>query len=303
MELDARPKAAIVRRGNRKKIHWIAIWFTVPSVICYLAFKYYPLLLMFYISLFDYRIANPPGEFIGFANYFEFLSSATFWQALRNTFTFFLLYFCLTFWVPIAQALLLNEIRRGNLFFRFVYQIPTIMPAVAGILVWKWMYNPDYGLLNYWLEKIGLGPYGWLNDLRMTKLAIVLPGFFAGAGISLLLYYSAIRSISSEVLEAAKIDGAGPWKRLWYVTLPNIRFVIMIQFVAFVSSILLAFDNIYIMTQGGPADSTLVISMLVVRSAFEQSRFGVSGAMSMFMFILIAIITIVQFKLSNDKDE
>jgi multiple sugar transport system permease protein len=257
---------------------------------------------MLYISFFNYNIVNPPGNFVGFNNYTEFLTSATFWQALYNTFVFFALYLVLTFWLPIAQALLLNEIRRGNAFFRFMHQIPSILPLVAGVLVWKWMYNPDHGLFNYLLGQLGLGPYGWLNDLHITKLAIVLPTVFTGGGISLLLYYSAIRSIPSEILEAAKIDGAGPWKRIWTMILPNIKFIIVIQFVGFMSGILLAFDNIYVMTQGGPANSTLVISMLVINSAFQQSRFGISGAMSLFMFLLIAVLTIVQNKITADKD-
>lgn len=257
---------------------------------------------MVYISLFDYSIVNPPGKFAGLSNYTSFLTSATFWDAVSNTFVFFVLYLVLTFWVPVIQALLLSEIRKGNALFRFLYQLPTIMPMVAGVLIWKWMYNPDFGLLNYWLSFVGLGPYLWLNDLSITKLAIVLPAFFAGSGISLLLYYSAIRSVPTEILEAAKMDGAGPWKRLWTMLLPNIKFIIIIQFVTFMSSILLAYDNIYIMTQGGPAGSTTVVAMLIVNTAFQQSRFGVSAAMSAFMFVVIALLTIVQNKISSVKD-
>lgn len=302
MEVILKSGKKNIQKPRRFKLRFMPIIFLLPSVICYLCFKYYPLLYMTYVSFFDYSIVNPPGEFVGLNNYVEFLTSATFWQAMSNTFIFFALYLVLTFWIPILQALLLNEIRRGNAFYRFMYQIPTIIPVVAGILVWKWMYNPDHGLLNELLGRIGLGPYGWLNDLKMTKLAIVLPSLFTGSGISLLLYYSAIRSIPTEILEAAKIDGAGPWKRIAAMILPNIKFIIIIQFVAFMSGVLLAFDNIYIMTQGGPANSTLVVSMLVVNSAFQQSRFGISGAMSLFMFVLIAVLTIIQNKLTNEKD-
>lgn len=283
-------------------IRWMPVLFLFPSVLCYLLFKYYPLLSMVYVSFFRYSIVNPPGDFVGLANYTEFLSSSTFWQALSNTFVFFALYLGLTFWIPIVQALLLSDIRKANAFFRFMYQLPTIMPAVAGVLVWKWMYNPDFGLLNYWLDHIGLGPYMWLNDLNMTKLAIVLPAVFAGNGISLLLYYSAIKSIPAEILEAAKVDGASPWRRMRTMLLPNIRFIIAIQFIAFMSGVLLAYDNIYVMTQGGPAGSTTVVSMLVVNTAFQQSRFGISGAMSLFMFVVIAILTVAQNKISAEKD-
>lgn len=302
MESELKINMPVSTLPKKIKIRWMPIIFLAPSIICYLLFKYYPLLNMAYISFFDYSIVNPPGRFVGFANYIEFLTSKTFWQAAENTSIFFVLYLGLTFWVPIIQALLLNEIRRGNAFFRFMYQIPTITPVVAGVLVWKWMYNPDRGLLNYWLSKIGLGPYGWLNDLHITKFAIVLPSLFAGSGISLLLYFSAIRSISPDIMEAAKIDGAGPWKRMWTMILPNIKFIIVIQFVAFMSSVLLAYDNIYVMTQGGPADSTMVISMLVVNNAFKQSHFGISGAMSMFMFFAIALLTILQNKITANKD-
>ncbi|GBF74910.1 ABC transporter permease [Paenibacillus sp. 598K] len=288
--------------ARMSNIRWIAVLFLLPSVLCYLLFKYYPLLSMVYISFFRYSIVNPPGEFVGLANYIEFLSSSTFWQAVYNTFVFFALYLGLTFWLPIVQALLLSDIRKGNAFFRFMYQLPTVMPAVAGVLVWKWMYNPDYGLLNYWLSFVGLGPYMWLNDMSMTKFAIVLPAVFAGGGVSLLLYFSAIRSIPAEILEAAKVDGAGPWRRMWTILLPNMRFIILIQFIAFMTGILLAYDNIYVMTQGGPAGSTTVVSMLVVNTAFQQSRFGISGAMSLFMFVLIALLTIVQNKISAEKD-
>ncbi|KRE48755.1 carbohydrate ABC transporter permease [Paenibacillus sp. Soil522] len=302
MEIMLKPGKQTIQQPRRFKVRLMPIIFLLPSVICYLLFKYYPLLYMTYVSFFDYNIVNPPGKFVGLDNYTEFLTSATFWQAMSNTFIFFALYLVLTFWIPIVQALLLNEIRRGNAFYRFMYQIPTIIPVVAGILVWKWMYNPDHGLLNELLAQIGLGPFGWLNDLRITKLAIVLPSMFAGSGISLLLYFSAIRSVPTEILEAAKIDGAGPWKRIWTMLLPNIKFIIIIQFVAFMSGILLAFDNIYIMTQGGPANSTLVVSMLVVNTAFQQSRFGISGAMSLFMFVLIALLTIIQNKMTKEKD-
>lgn len=287
---------------KRFSIPWMLILFLFPSVVCFLLFKYYPLLHMVYISLFDYSIVNPPGKFVGLSNYTGFLTSATFWDAVSNTFVFFVLYLVLTFWVPIVQALLLSEIRKGNALFRFLYQLPTIMPMVAGVLIWKWMYNPDSGLLNYWLSFIGLGPYLWLNDLNITKLAIVLPAFFAGSGISLLLYYSAIRSVPTEILEAAKMDGAGPWKRLWTMLLPNIKFIVIIQFVTFMSGVLLAYDNIYIMTQGGPAGSTTVVAMLIVNTAFQQSRFGVSAAMSAFMFIVIALLTVLQNKISSVKD-
>lgn len=285
----------------RMNIRWTPILFLLPSVIVFLVFKYYLIVQAVYISLFNYDIVYPPGRFVGLDNYWEFLRTSTFWTAMKNTFVFFLLSVALTFWVPIVQALFLSQIKRANAVYRFLYQIPSVLPLVAGTLLWKWMYNPDRGLFNYLLGKIGLGPYDWLNDMSMTKFAIVLPGFFASGGVAVLLYYAAIKSISSEIFESAKIDGCSPWDRMRLIILPNIQFVIMIQFIGFMSGVLLAFDNIYVMTQGGPADASLVVALLIQRSAFVQSRFGISSALSFFMFVVIALLTIVQFRLQREE--
>ena len=169
-------------------------------------------------------------------------------------------------------------------------------------MIWRLMYNPDHGMLNYYLGKIGLGPYLWLNDLDVTKFAVVLPSLIASQGIAILLYYSAIRSVSTDILEAAKMDGAGPWRRMLTMILPNMKFIIFIQLISFMTGILLTFDNIYVMTQGGPADSTTVVSMFVFNTAFQQLRFGASGAISVFLFLLIGLITFIQLKFSKDSD-
>ncbi|RAU92157.1 carbohydrate ABC transporter permease [Paenibacillus sp. YN15] len=297
---------AVVRttslRTRKFKIRWTPILFLLPSIIVFLLFKYYMIFSAIHISLHNYDIVNPPGKFVGLENYFLFLKTKTFWLALKNTFIMFFLSVAIVFWVPIVQAIFLSGIKRANAVYRVLYQIPAILPLVAGLLLWKWMYNPDRGLFNYLLGKVGLGPYGWLNDMAMTKFAIVLPGFFSSGGVGVLLYYAAIKSIPSDLFESAKIDGCGPWKRLYYIVLPNIRFVIFIQFITFLSGVLLAFDNIFIMTQGGPADASLVVSLLIQRSAFEQYNFGMSAALSFFMFIIIAIITVIQFKLQKEGD-
>ncbi|WP_256761902.1 carbohydrate ABC transporter permease [Cohnella sp. WQ 127256] len=283
-------------------IRWVPVLFLTPSIICYLLFKYYPTIRMIYISFFDYNIGNPPGNFVGLDNFIQTLTAATFWHAFGVTLVFALLYLVLTFWIPIVQALFLNEIHRGNVLFRFIYQIPAIAPGVVTVLIWKFMYNPDYGVLNYYLGKLGLGPYLWLNDLNVVKYAIVLPSVFASSGIAILLYFSAIRAVSTEILEAAKMDGSGPWRRMTAIILPNIRFIILIQFIAYLTGALYTFDNIYVFTQGGPANETMVASILVYNAAFNELRFGTASAISFLLFILTALITFIQLRLSRESD-
>lgn len=291
---------AITRRRKRK-IPWPAILFMMPAVIAFILFKYYPLFQAVFMSLFDYKLMDPPGKWVGLGNYLMLFKSSLFWTAFKNTFIFAGLYIGLTFWIPIVQALLLNEIRFGNTAIRFLYLVPTAIPSIAGYILWKWIYNPDYGLLNEWLGRIGLGPYGWLNDPSMSKVSIVLPGI-VGGGIAVLLYYSALRGVPHEVVEAAKIDGAGPWQRMRKVLLPSMGFIIGIQFISFLSGVFLTFDPMFVMTGGGPVDSTRVLSMIVYDNAFEQYRFGIAGAVSFIMFAIIALVTFAQLKLSSSRE-
>lgn len=299
--MHSQEKAMYARTRHRKrKMPWVAILFMTPAVIAFVMFKYYPLLQAVFMSFFDYKLMDPPGKWVGIGNYTLLFKSSLFWTALRNTFAFAGLYIGLTFWIPILQALLLNEIRRGNMAFRFLYLVPTAIPSVAGYVLWKWIYNPDYGLLNGVLGRIGLGPYGWLNDPSTAKLAIVLPGMLGG-GIAILLYFSALRGIPQEIVEAAKIDGAGPWQRMRKVIFPGLRFIIGIQFISFLSGVFLTFDPMYVMTGGGPVDSTRVLSMIVYDSAFKEYRFGLAGAVSLIMFTIIAVVTYAQLKLSRSS--
>lgn len=285
-----------------RKIPWVAIMFLAPAIIAFLMFKYYPLVQAVYMGFFNYSIMDPPGKFVGLDNYIQLLQSTLFWSAAYNTIVFFLLYLLMTFWIPIVQAMFLNEIHRPklNLFFRFMYLVPSAVPAVAGVLLWKWIYNPDYGLANFWLAKIGLGPFYWLNDPSMVKVAIVIPSM-VGGGIGVLLYYSALRGIPKELTEAARIDGAGPWRCMRYINLPHLKFLIVIQFVLFLATMLLIFDGIYVMTGGGPANSTRVIAMLIYDMAFGQYRFGEASAISFMLFIVIVTIAFVQLKIEKSS--
>ena len=279
---------------------WTAAAFLAPAIAAFLLFKYVPLVQAVYMSFFDYQVMNPPGKFVFLHNYALLFQSTLFWTTVYNTFVFYLLYLALTFWVPIVQALFLNEIRTANALFRFLYLVPSAVPGIAGFVLWKWIYHPDYGLLNAILGDFGLGPYGWLNDPDMAKVSIVLPGILGG-GLGVLIYYSALQGIPRELAEAAKIDGAGPWQRLRWIALPGLKFIIGIQFVSFTAGVFLTFDPMYVMTGGGPVNSTRVMSMMVFDSAFKEYRFGMAGAVSFMMFIIVGLITYLQLRLSRQS--
>ncbi|HBF38746.1 MAG TPA: sugar ABC transporter permease [Firmicutes bacterium] len=294
---------------KKRRIPWMAVWFLAPSIFSFLLFKYVPLFYAFFMSLFEYRIVNPPGTFVGFQNYASLLTSSYFWECFGNVLVFFLLYLGMTFWIPIMIALFINTIRRGNKLLRILYLIPSAIPVVSCLVLWKWMYNPGYGVFNYYLAKIGLGPFQWLNDPLFAKVAVVAPSMFGLAagfsmGMNMLIYYSALQSIPEEILEAAKIDGAGPWQRIFRIILPNIRFIIGMQFIIFVSSVFLMFDPMFVMTQGGPVNSTRVLSLLIYNKAFGyEMDYGMAGAISCVMFLMIAVVTYIQLHFSRKGNQ
>ncbi|HEY0828163.1 MAG TPA: sugar ABC transporter permease [Bacilli bacterium] len=298
MQTSLQIKTKPIKLLRWRKIPWTAVIFVMPSVAAFLLFKYYPFFQVFYMSLFDYKLVDGPGRFLGLDNYVLLLKSTTFWIAVYNTFAFFILTLVFVFWVPIVQALFLNEIHRWNRFYRFMFLVPTAVPTIAGIILMKWIYNPDYGLLNGLLSKVGLGPYGWLSDPHMVKYAIVVPGIFGG-GLGLLLYYSALQGISKEIIEAAQVDGAGPWHRMRMILLPNLKFIIMIQFMLTLAITFLTFEHILVYTGGGPINSTRVIGLMVYETAFKEYRYGISGAISVIIFLIVGIITYFQLKLSK----
>ncbi|GBG05618.1 sugar ABC transporter permease [Paenibacillus agaridevorans] len=292
--------AVPLKYRKKKRFPILAALFLVPSVLSFVVFKYVPMLYAIVMSLFDFSIMNPPGPFVGLSNFIHLFKSSLFQTALYNTFVIALLSLVMTFWIPILQAMLLIDIRRGNTLFRFLYLLPAAVPSIAAVLIWKWLYNPDYGLLNAILERIGLPAVGWLNDPAIAKFSLVLPGVLGG-GLAVLIYYSALQGVSREIVESSTIDGAGPWRRMISIYLPGLKFIIGIQFIQFLATAFLAFDNIYVMTGGGPANSTNVMSLMVYNSAFKQNQFGMAGAISFIIFAIVAIITLIQIKVSNKE--
>ncbi|MDF2925509.1 MAG: sugar transporter permease [Paenibacillaceae bacterium] len=289
-----------VRKAAGLKLPWMTILFILPSMLSFLLFKYVPLVYAAFMSFFDFDQMSPPGRYVGLYNYSLLLKSTYFRTAVYNTFVLALLSLLMTFWVPLLQALFLTGIRRGNIFFRFLYLVPSAVPSIASLVLWKWLYNPDFGLLNELLASIGLPPLMWLNDPAMVKFALVLPGVLGG-GLSVLMYYSALQSIPAEMLESAKLDGAGPWRRMTAILLPSLKFVIGINFIGFLTSAFLAFDHIYVMTGGGPANSSKVMTMLVFETAFQQNRYGPASAISMIVFLLVSLFSYIQIRASREK--
>jgi multiple sugar transport system permease protein len=278
----------------------MAFLFTLPAFVAFILLKYYPMLQAIYMSLFNYKVASPPGEFVGLANYLHAFKDPLNAQVWGNNIILFLWSLVLGFWVPLVQAILLDEIRRLKTFYRVAYLLPSVIPAVAGAVIWKWIYNPDWGLLNTIFMDIGLPAQGWLNSPDQVKFSLMLPALLGG-GLGIFIYLSALQGVSTELYESADIDGASILAKIRYITLPGIAPIIGLQFILALTGAFQIFDQIYIMTLGGPADASRVITLNIYYYAFERIQMGYAAAMSVLLFIVTLILVAIQLRFSRGE--
>ena len=287
---------------NSKRKLLLAWMFVLPSLLGVLIFKYYPLIRSMYMAFFDWNVMLPPGKYVGIQNFISLFQSSWFADALLNTAILWLYSLLFGFWVPIAQALLVNELgKRGQGISKVLYMLPVVVPGVSSALIWRWIFNPEFGLANQVLQAIGLEPLQWLNSIELSKLSISLPSL-VGGGTAIILYLAAIQGIPQDMFEAAKIDGAGFFTRVFKLILPNIKGIISIQFILAMSTALQLFDRPFMMTGGGPADSSTTITMKLYTIAFGENRFGMASAISVVMFVITVILVAIQLKVQKGED-
>lgn len=273
--------------------------FVVPCLAFYIIFRYWPFLQSLLYSFFDYDYMTPPGEWVGFENYANTFKSKLFWETLWTTVKLFLLQLAFGFIVPILQALLLAEVTKGKGVFRYLYIIPAGIPSIASLAVWKYIWNPQGGLANALMRALGLPTHDWLFDADTALFALRFSSILGG-GLGMMIYFVAINNIDSEIYSAAKIDGANGWQQILFITMPNILGTIGIQFLLALTSSLLAFDDVYILTGGANSSQTVVMG--VYRKAFSELNMGQGMAMSVLIMLMTLTVSIIQIRLQyGDK--
>ncbi len=264
--------------------------------------KYYPILKAMYISLFRYDPIRQPGQFIGFENYINMFNTKYYWEAWRNTFVFLLLQLAMTFFIPIIQALFLNELQRAKNTVSTIYILPALIPTSINVIIWRWVWHPNYGLANQIVKFFGSEPQLWLSDPALVKFCIVFPGIIGG-GVAVLLYLSAIQGISPDILESAALDGCTGWKRIWYITLPNIRFIIFIQFVMAVSIAMQLLDAPYMFASGGPSGASTTQGIFIYNAFNKDFNYGRGSAASVVLMLVVFAMTAVQMRFEHAEKE
>jgi multiple sugar transport system permease protein len=289
----------MMQRSHRRKIPknlrslLVGLLFISPWIIGFFLFLVYPVLANFYLGMTQYSGFGEP-QWIGFQNYVELVRDPLFWTSLYNTFYYVILAVPLGVFVAIALALAMNQKVREVAVYRALLYLPSVAPIFALSMMLIWLLNPRYGLFNYLLGSLHIPAINWLGDIRWSKLAIVLIAQF-GAGQFALIFLAALRAIPSTLYDAASLDGAGPWRRFSHITLPLLTPTILYDVIIGIGFGLQVFAPAYIMTDGGPLNSTMFTALYIYKDAFEYSRVGFAATVSGILFAINAALAVVTF--------
>lgn len=281
----------------------IAPWlFLLLPIMFTLWLKYYPIGKAAYISLFDYDPIHQPGKFVGFKNYISMFQTDFYWEAWSNTFVFLALQICMAFFIPIIQALFLNELRKMKNAVSTMYLLPALIPTTINVIIWRWVWHPDYGVANQIVSLFGGQPQLWLSDPHLVKFCIIFPGVIGG-GINVLLYLSAIQNVSSDIVESASLDGCTGWKRIWYIVLPNIRYLIFIQLIIAVSTAMQMLDAPYMFASGGPSGASTTQGIYIYNAFNKDFNYGRGSAASVILMLVVMLMTMIQMHFEHAEQE
>lgn len=288
-----RRRSATARREARTGWLWLQAW-----LIGFALFTAFPLVFSLYLSFTEWNGRGAP-TWVGLSNFVTlFARDPLFWQSLKVTALFAVLYLPLSLLIGFSMAMLMNQRLRGVTVFRTIYYLPSVLSGVAVAVLWQFVFNRDYGLANWLLSVVGIGPVNWLQDSAWVIPAIVIMQLW-GVGSSVIIYLGGLQGIPTELYEVARMDGAGFWATLRTVTLPMMSPVIFFQLVLGIIATLQIFTQAYIMTGGGPNYGSYFYSLNIFNTAFTNLRLGYSSAMSWVLFLIILAITLVVFRTSR----
>lgn len=268
------------------------------SPVCFglLAFTIGPILASLYFSFTEYNIIRAP-KWVGLGKFHDLIRDELFWQSLKVTSLYVVMHLPISLVLALGIALLMNQKVRGIVFFRTVYYLPSVVSGVAVALLWMWIFNPEFGILNTLLAMVNIQGPAWLFDEHWSLPAIALMSLW-GVGGSMLIYLAGLQGIPSELYEAAEIDGASRWRRFWFITLPLLSTVILFNLVMGLIASFQEFTPAYVMTSGGPNFSTLFYNYYLYENAFEYLYMGYASAMAWVLLVIVLILTLLVFKSS-----
>lgn len=282
---------------NKKNLTIFA--FTSPWIIGFLSFGIYPIIISFYYSLCQYDVLREP-MFIGLENYRTiFYEDAYFWKTIWNTLYYTIFRVPINIFLSLLIAILLNRTLKASGLIRATFFLPSLISGVALSVIWIWIFNPQIGLLNTILAFFGLKGPLWLQDENWSKLSLVIMSTWSIGGGRMLVFLAALQNVNPNLYEALKLDGGNDLQCFWHITLPLISPVIFLWSVIEVIASMQIFTEAFIMTKGGPLESTLFYNLYLYNQAFENFNMGYASALAWILLVITLIITLAQFRLSK----
>ena len=296
-----------VTRRRRGRLVWrntLLGWsFLLPNFAGFALLTLVPVGLLFYYAFTSWDIFGG-ATWTGLENFRQLLHDASFWTALRNTAYYSALHIPLTMAAALGLALLLNRRLRGAAFFRTVAFFPYITSIVAIAQVWNMLFSPGYGPINEILRAVGVDhPPGWTTSADWSMPAVIIVGTWREMGYYMLLFLAGLQTVPAQLYEAAKVDGANAWQQFRAVTLPGLRPTTFFVTVMLTIGSFKVFDLILVMTNGGPGQSTLVLSQYIYQKGFTENQFGYASAISVVLFFICLVMTVVQFLVNKRRSE
>ncbi|MCK9525734.1 MAG: sugar ABC transporter permease [Limnochordia bacterium] len=269
----------------------------LPSFIIFAAFTVYPIVYSLYLSFFNASLLSSNRTYVGLANYSNLLQNPTFQKAVENTLQYTIGVVPIGIALSLGTAVLLNNQLRFRSFFRASFFAPVVTSMVAVSIVWTWMLEPNYGLINNLLGLLGIAGPGWLTDPAWSMPSVILLSIWKNLGFNMVIFLAGLQNIPADIYESASLDGVTPFQKLRYITIPMMRGPIGFAFIVSMIKSMQVFGQIYVMTGGGPANSTMVVVYYLYQQAFEFYRSGYASAVAWVLFAAILVLTLIQNRL------
>jgi multiple sugar transport system permease protein len=285
--------------------NWDAYVFLSVPLLLFTIFTVFALIFAFYLTFHEWSIIEPERPFVGLQNYRDMVADDSYLRSVANTFYFTGASVPLTMVFGLVVALLLNLPLKARGFLRTLYFLPFVTPFVVVAIIWKWLYNGDFGLFNYYLLQLHAinQPLRFLADKNLAMPSVIVMSIWSGVGFSMVVFLAALQAIPDMLYEAARVDGANAWHQLRYITIPMLRPTVLFLLVIGIIGSFQVFTQIFIMTNGGPVERTTTMVFYIYQSGFKFYEFGYASTLAFGLFALLFVFTLIQLRLYRKAEE
>lgn len=300
-------RASAAQRGPKtgppgRRSQWpTALLFLSPTLVVFTVFILFPILFSFYLSFHEWNMFSDEQTFVGLENYTRMFGDPEFWMVFKQTAIYTVATVPLNMALALAVAFFLNEQIKGRKLLRAMFFTPVIISSVAAAVIWRWVFDPNLGLLNYLFEALGLPPINWVNNATAAMVALITVGVWKTFGINMILFAAGLAGIPEHYYEAARIDGADGWQRFWKITMPLLAPTTLFIMVLSIIGSFQVFDLVYVLTYGGPLGSTKVLVFYLYEHAFKFFNMGYASAVAYVLFAILFVLTMLQIRYFRDE--